>query len=134
MATTNRRRVLITLQPGDGHLPPLLPLSRALRAAGHEVVFATSPTFVARVEEAGECAVGAGLGWLLSDGPAQPAEPHGQRLTIGAHPVDPGQHPGPRLAGRTGRRGLAALPGPELAVSALETLSATAGAPRRPAI
>lgn len=85
MATTNRRRVLITLQPGDGHLPPLLPLSRALRAAGHEVVFATSPTFVARVEEAGERAVGAGLVWLLSDGPAQPAEPHGQRLTIRAH-------------------------------------------------
>ncbi len=75
MATTTRRRVLFTLQPGEGHLPPLLPLSRALQAAGHEVVFATSPAFVSRVEEAGERAVGAGLGWLLSDGPAQPAQP-----------------------------------------------------------
>ncbi len=75
MGTTTRRRVLITLQPGDGHLPPLLSLSRALRAAGHEVVFATSPTFVSRVEAAGERAIGAGLGWLMSDGPAQPAEP-----------------------------------------------------------
>ena len=75
MARTTRRRVLITLQPGDGHLPPLLPLSRALRAAGHEVVFATSPAFVSRVEAAGERAVAVGLGWLLSDGPAQPAAP-----------------------------------------------------------
>ena len=82
MATTTRRRVLITLQPGDGHLPPMLPLSRALRAAGHEVVFATSPTFVPRVEAAGERAIGAGLGWLLSDGPAQPAEPR----QVGEHP------------------------------------------------
>ena len=73
--TTTRRRVLFTLQPGDGHLPPMLPLSRALRAAGHEVVFATSPAFVSRVEEVGERAVPAGRGWLLSDGPSQPAEP-----------------------------------------------------------
>lgn len=75
MPRTTSRRVLLTLQPGEGHLPPLLPLSRALRAAGHEVILATSPSFVPRVEEAGERAVGAGLSWQLSDGPAQPAEP-----------------------------------------------------------
>ncbi|TVP66933.1 MAG: hypothetical protein EA340_11145 [Nitriliruptor sp.] len=85
--------MLITLQPGDGHLPPMLPLSRALRAAGHEVVVATSPTFVSRVEAAGEPAIGAGLGWLLSKGPAQPAEP-----------LHPGEHPRPSSSGCSSAR------------------------------
>lgn len=46
-------RVLITHQPGLGHWHPLVPLAQALEAAGHEVAFATAPTFCPRVEANG---------------------------------------------------------------------------------
>lgn len=70
----HRRHILITLQPGEGHLPPFRQLSRALRDAGHAVTFATSPAFVPRLRAAGEQAVGVGLDWKLSDGPAGTAD------------------------------------------------------------
>lgn len=56
-------RVLIVTQPGDGHLNPLVPIARALRAAGHEALVATSPSFVSDVERTGLAAVGVGPPW-----------------------------------------------------------------------
>src|SRR5688500_7535798 len=46
-------RVLLTNQPGLGHWHPLVPLAQALEAAGHEVAFATAPTFCPTVEANG---------------------------------------------------------------------------------
>lgn len=46
---------------GDFH--PLLPLARALAAAGHEVAFACSPSFCPTVEVAGFRCLPAGLDW-----------------------------------------------------------------------
>lgn len=67
-------RVLITTQPADGHLNPMLGLSAALREAGHEVLFATSASFVPRIEGRGESAVAVGRDWLESGGPTEPAD------------------------------------------------------------
>ena len=36
-------KVLFTTNPGSGHWHPLVPLARALEAAGHEVAFAAPP-------------------------------------------------------------------------------------------
>src|SRR2546423_6958686 len=36
-------RILFTICPGSGHLYPLVPIAKALNAAGHEIVFA-APT------------------------------------------------------------------------------------------
>ncbi len=46
-------RVLCTCVPGDGHFNPMLPLARALAAAGHEVAFATAEAIAGRVVKAG---------------------------------------------------------------------------------
>ncbi len=46
-------RVLFTTQPGEGHLNPLVPLARALLAAGHEVAVACAPSFGRLVEARG---------------------------------------------------------------------------------
>jgi UDP:flavonoid glycosyltransferase YjiC (YdhE family) len=46
-------RLLVTFVGGLGHLAPLLPLARAVRAAGHEVAIAGSGGLVPRIEEAG---------------------------------------------------------------------------------
>jgi UDP:flavonoid glycosyltransferase YjiC (YdhE family) len=37
-------RVLLTTNPQSGHWHPLVPFAEALRAAGHEVAFASTPT------------------------------------------------------------------------------------------
>lgn len=55
-------RVLFTCVPGYGHLHPMVPVGRALQAAGHEVAFATERRFCGRVERAGFLAFPAGLG------------------------------------------------------------------------
>ena len=55
-------RVLCTCVPGYGHLHPMVPLARALEAAGHEVAFATEARFCGRVRAAGFRAFPAGLG------------------------------------------------------------------------
>src|SRR5438045_2047950 len=55
-------RVLCTCVPGYGHLHPMVPVARALQAAGHEVAFATEQRFCGRVEAAGFGAFPAGLG------------------------------------------------------------------------
>lgn len=55
-------RVLFSCIPGFGHFHPMVPLARALQAAGHEVVFATAERFCRNViEPAGFEAIPAGL-------------------------------------------------------------------------
>jgi UDP:flavonoid glycosyltransferase YjiC (YdhE family) len=46
-------RVLFTMQSSLGHFHPLVPLARALRAAGHMVAFAASGSFAPTVEALG---------------------------------------------------------------------------------
>ncbi|MBW8724644.1 MAG: glycosyltransferase family 1 protein [Inquilinus limosus] len=53
-------RVLFSFAGGNGHFLPLVPLARAVRVAGHDVVFAGQPAMIAAVEAAGfaACATG----------------------------------------------------------------------------
>lgn len=67
--------VLITTQPADGHLNPMLGLSAALREADHEVLFATSASFAPRIETRGERVVAVGRDWLESGGPPELPDP-----------------------------------------------------------
>jgi UDP:flavonoid glycosyltransferase YjiC (YdhE family) len=62
-------RFLFTTIPGSGHFHPMVPTARALRARGHEVDFAASPSFAPSIEAAGFEAHPAGPAWLerLSD-------------------------------------------------------------------
>ena len=57
-------RVLISCTPGLGHFHPVVPLAEALRFAGHEVMFATSASFIPTVEEAGFPAFPVGPDWV----------------------------------------------------------------------
>jgi UDP:flavonoid glycosyltransferase YjiC (YdhE family) len=59
-------RILITTQPGYGHLHPLVPLARAARSAGHEVLVATSASMCPVVESVHLPCAPAGLDWLLT--------------------------------------------------------------------
>jgi UDP:flavonoid glycosyltransferase YjiC (YdhE family) len=54
-------RVLCTCVPGYGHFHPMVPLARALQAAGHDLAFATAERFCTRVTAAGFDAFPAGL-------------------------------------------------------------------------
>jgi UDP:flavonoid glycosyltransferase YjiC (YdhE family) len=54
-------RVLFTTFAGTGHLHPLVPLARALTAAGHTVAFAAAPAFCPAVEAVGFPCFPAGL-------------------------------------------------------------------------
>ncbi len=60
-------RVLLTTQPGTGHLRPLMPLAQALQTAGHTVAVACAPSFARWVVAAGLEAIPAGLDWLESE-------------------------------------------------------------------
>jgi UDP:flavonoid glycosyltransferase YjiC (YdhE family) len=60
-------RVLFTVQPSTGHLHPLVPVARALTAAGHEVEVCSSPSFRPEVEAFGLTHIDAGLDWITSD-------------------------------------------------------------------
>ena len=53
-------RVLVSSTPGYGHVLPMVPLARALLAAGHEVLWATAADACSRVAAAGIEAVPAG--------------------------------------------------------------------------
>ena len=55
------RRVLFSCFPGYGHLHPLLPLAEAYRDRGYEVLVATGPELVERVERHGFRAAATGL-------------------------------------------------------------------------
>ena len=63
-------RVLFTIHPGTGHLHPMVPVARALEAAGHSVAVATAASFAPMVESAGLQPFAAGLDWLQSDSDA----------------------------------------------------------------
>ncbi|MBV9336379.1 MAG: glycosyltransferase family 1 protein [Solirubrobacterales bacterium] len=54
-------RFLFTCRHGFGHVLPLMPLARAVRAGGHEVAFATADPFQRVVQDAGFVAFTAGL-------------------------------------------------------------------------
>jgi UDP:flavonoid glycosyltransferase YjiC (YdhE family) len=54
-------RFLFTCRHGFGHVLPLVPLARAVRAAGHEVAFATGDPFPRVVQDAGFVGFTAGL-------------------------------------------------------------------------
>jgi UDP:flavonoid glycosyltransferase YjiC (YdhE family) len=57
-------RVLATTLPGYGHFHPMIPLCRAIAAAGHEVRVAVPRGFMPVVESAGLEALAAGPGWV----------------------------------------------------------------------
>ncbi len=61
MPEVARLRVLCTCLPGFGHFLPMLPLARALAAAGHEVAFASAADFLPRIGKLGFAAFPAGL-------------------------------------------------------------------------
>jgi UDP:flavonoid glycosyltransferase YjiC (YdhE family) len=54
-------RVLVSIIPGHGHFFPMLPMARALRDAGHEVVFSTSASYGPTVREHGFDAIASGI-------------------------------------------------------------------------
>ena len=54
-------RFLFTTLPGSGHFHPLVPAARALQVAGHDVCFATAPSFHPSVEGCGFRAISAGF-------------------------------------------------------------------------
>ena len=54
-------KVLFTCVVGHGHFNPMVPLARALEAAGHRVAFATDPGFCGHVRDVGFEAYPAGL-------------------------------------------------------------------------
>ena len=60
-------RVLFTTLPGYGGLHPLVPLARALRAAGHDVAFACARSFCSTVQALGFRCFPAGFDWTFSD-------------------------------------------------------------------
>ncbi len=60
-------RVLLTTNPGIGHLNPMLPIATALRQAGHQVAFASSASFCPIIEARGFQAIAAGLDWLETE-------------------------------------------------------------------
>ena len=55
-------RVLLTCRPLTGHYRPMLPLARALGAAGHDVAFASGEPIVGEAEADGFTSFRAGLG------------------------------------------------------------------------
>jgi UDP:flavonoid glycosyltransferase YjiC (YdhE family) len=60
-------KALFTVQPAIGHLHPLVPLAKALQAAGHEVAFCSSAGFRPEIEVFGFESFAAGLDWVAAD-------------------------------------------------------------------
>jgi UDP:flavonoid glycosyltransferase YjiC (YdhE family) len=60
-------RVLFTLLPARGSLQPLLPIAFALRAAGHDVAFASAARLRPEIESRRLRFMQAGLDWHVSD-------------------------------------------------------------------
>jgi UDP:flavonoid glycosyltransferase YjiC (YdhE family) len=69
--TLDGMRYLFTTQPGTGHLHPLLPVARALQAAGHEVAVATSAPMGPAIRAAGFAHHAVGRSWLTTDMPRE---------------------------------------------------------------
>ncbi|GGM77110.1 glycosyl transferase [Lentzea pudingi] len=68
-------RILFSCRPAYGHLFPLVPLARAAREAGHEVVFATGPGFVGKARELGFEAHASGIS--VAEAEAEARRRHG---------------------------------------------------------
>ena len=60
-------RVLFTTLPASGSFHPLVPLARALEAAGHAVAFATARSYCPTVEAVGFGCFPTGVDWLVSE-------------------------------------------------------------------
>jgi UDP:flavonoid glycosyltransferase YjiC (YdhE family) len=60
-------RVLMSTQPGLGHLHPMVPLAAACARAGHEVAFACAESFRREVEAFGFASFAAGPDWLEAE-------------------------------------------------------------------
>jgi N-glycosyltransferase len=73
-------RVLFTCPPGISHLNGTLTLAAGLRAAGHEVAYASAASFTGAVESAGFQAFAAGPDYDLSDPRTMP-----EIVTVSAH-------------------------------------------------
>ncbi len=56
-------RILVTTHPALGHFHPLVPMANALKEAGHEVAFATAPSFQATIESNGYRFFACGIDW-----------------------------------------------------------------------
>jgi UDP:flavonoid glycosyltransferase YjiC (YdhE family) len=54
-------RVMVTTTPGTGHVHPVVPLARAVRDQGHEVIWCTGPSACPAVERLGFASRPAGL-------------------------------------------------------------------------
>lgn len=67
-------KILFSSTPGEGHIRPLLPLARALRARGHDVAFATGAIWRERLEEQGFGFVAAGADVITPVGVIDPEE------------------------------------------------------------
>ncbi|WP_343716996.1 glycosyltransferase [Inquilinus sp.] len=96
-------RVLFSFAGGSGHFLPLVPLARAVRAAGHEVAFAGQPAMAGAVEAAGFTAFATGGETLRTDPVRTPL------LAYDAAQEDRAVRDG--FAGRTARARAAALLG-----------------------
>jgi UDP:flavonoid glycosyltransferase YjiC (YdhE family) len=59
-------RVLLTAQPGHGHLQPIAVIAREFQQQGHDVAIATSPSYTAALTAAGLPALPVGPAWRLS--------------------------------------------------------------------
>lgn len=59
-------QILMTTQPGHGHLNPMLPIAAALQVAGHHVRFAVAASFIPTIQRHGFEAVAAGVDYLES--------------------------------------------------------------------
>lgn len=68
-------RVLFSFAGGSGHFLPLVPVARAVRAAGHAVAFAGQPAMVPAVEAAGFAAFATGGATLRSSPERTPLLP-----------------------------------------------------------
>ena len=81
-------KILFTCVVGHGHFNPMVPLARALEAAGHRVAFATDPGFCGRVRDVGFEAFPAGLDQpealarFVAATPAWPEIPPQDRMPI----------------------------------------------------
>lgn len=68
-------KVWFSIVPGHGHFYPLIPLARALAAAGHEVTFCTSRAYADVVERHGFATVAVGPDYTQSSAKGEATSP-----------------------------------------------------------
>ena len=64
-------RILVTTQPEQSHLWPMVPYLRALEAEGHELRVGSGAHFLTHVERAGLSGVACGLDWGIGHAPEE---------------------------------------------------------------